>query len=86
MNTKLRLGAWVTSVIHAKLRKNGLTIKKIVINRKRPKGEKERGQVFFFVFFVFLSCFGLGSRFFIEIDFSSLEEREREMMELGLRE
>ena len=52
MNTKLRLGAWVTSVIHAKLRKNELKIRKKVINRKDQK-EKERGFFLFGLFFMF---------------------------------
>ena len=53
MNTKLRLGAWVTRVIHAKLRKNELKIrKKKVINRKYQK-EKEEGVFWFGLFFLF---------------------------------
>ena len=52
MNTKLRLGAWVTSVIHAKLRKNELKIRKRVINRKDPK-EQGGGFSLFGLFFLF---------------------------------
>ena len=49
------------------------------------KDQKEKGEDVFFVWFVFLVLTRVLD-FAFWIDFSSLEEREREMMELGLRE